>query len=92
MFALVFMIYYFMIVKPQQLKAKSQADLTASLKKGDNVVTSGGIYGRVAAIESDVISIEIAPNVKIKVELIHIARKVDTAESSSASGSVAKVK
>ena len=87
MFALVFMIYYFMIVKPQQLKIKTQTDLTASLKKGDTVVTSGGIFGRVSAIESDGVSIEVSPNVKIKVELVHIARKVELETAAGSNGS-----
>lgn len=83
MFVLVLMIYYFMIVKPQQLKANSQKELTGSLKKGDSVVTSAGIFGKVSSVEADSASIEVAPNVKLKVELEHIARKVDTEVSDS---------
>ena len=82
------MIYYFMIIKPQQLKVKSQADLTASLKKGDSVVTTGGIFGRVSSVETDGVSIEVAPNVKIKVELAHIARKNELEVGSSAASKV----
>jgi len=55
-----FMIYYFMIIKPQQLKAKTQADLMTSLKKGDAVVTSSGIFGKVSSVETDGVQIEIS--------------------------------
>lgn len=87
MFALVFMIYYFMIVKPQQMKIKSQTELTSSLKKGDTVVTSSGIFGKVSLVESDSVSVEVAPNVKIKFELSHVARKVEAGSETSAGGS-----
>lgn len=75
MFLVVFMIFHFMVIKPQQQKVKSQEELLGSLKKGDGVVTSGGLFGKVSAIEEEHVLLEIAPNVKVKVERTSIARR-----------------
>jgi|GEM_PF-453181 len=74
MFAMVFMIFYFLVLRPQQAKLKTQQDFLKALKRGDQVVTSGGIRGRVAAIENDHILLEIAANVKVKVDIVHVQR------------------
>ena len=78
MFAMVFMIFYFLVLRPQQAKLKAQQDFLKALKKGDQVVTSGGIRGRVAGIENDHILLEIAANVKIKVDTVHVQRLPET--------------
>lgn len=85
MFVIVFFIFYFLVMKPQQAKLKSHLDLIKSLKKGDNVVTSGGMIARVAGIEKDYILLEIAPNVRLKFEAAHISKKVDSEAANSKS-------
>ena len=75
MFALVYLIFFFMVTRPQQMKLKKQAELVASLKKGETVATTGGIIGRVAASEKDYILLDVSNNVKIKVENAHVARR-----------------
>lgn len=75
MFAIVFLIFYFMVIKPQQVKLKSQENLLTNLKKGDEVVTTGGLIGRVASIEEDCIQLEVSTNVKVKVEKLHVIKK-----------------
>lgn len=75
MLAIVYFIFYFIVVKPQQDKARSQDQMFKSLKRGDNVVTSSGIHGKVASVEDGAVSLEVSPNVKIKVESGHIVRK-----------------
>ncbi len=77
MFIIVFFIFYFMVLKPQQAKLKAQQELINSLKKGDQVVTSGGLFGRVAGTEKDHILVEFAPNVRVRVEPGHVLRKID---------------
>ena len=77
MFVVVFLIFYFMVLRPQQAKIKAQADLLAALKPGDNVVTTGGIIGKVVKSEQDFILIEVANNVKIKVEPSHVTKKLE---------------
>ena len=77
MFVMVFAVFYLFVIKPQQSKVKEQTKLLEGLKKGETVVTSGGIIGRVASVETDHILVEIATNVKIKVEKSSIFRKDD---------------
>lgn len=77
MFLMVFLIFYFMVIKPQQNKIKAQEALLKGLKKGDVVVSSGGIIGRVAAVEDDCVMVEVSSNVKLKIERGHVVRKVE---------------
>ncbi len=68
MIALFFGIMYFMIIRPQQKKAKEHNELIAALSKGDEVVTSGGILGKVVKIGDNFIEIKISDNANIKVQ------------------------
>lgn len=61
-----FIIFYFLLIRPQQKKAKEQKEMISSLQKGDNIVTSAGIFGRVVSVNDDSITVEIADNVRIK--------------------------
>jgi preprotein translocase subunit YajC len=64
---LMFAIFYFLLIRPQQKKAKAHKQLLASIKKGDRVVSSGGLYGVVTGLTDDVVTMEIAPKVRVKV-------------------------
>jgi preprotein translocase subunit YajC len=64
---LMFAIFYFLLIRPQQRKAKQHRELIASIKKGDRVVSSGGLYGVVTGLTDDVVTMEIAPKVRVKV-------------------------
>jgi len=64
---LMFVIFYFLLIRPQQKKAKQHRELLSSLKRGDSVITNGGIYGRIAEINENVITLEVADKVRIKV-------------------------
>jgi len=68
-----FAIFYFLLIRPQQKKAKEHKALIDTLKKGDNVVTAGGVHGKVIAIEDADLTLEIAPNVNIKIIRSYIA-------------------
>lgn len=68
-----FAIFYFLLIRPQQKKAKEHRALLDSLKKGDQVVTAAGIHGKVSGIDGDVVTLEIAPGVNIKVGKGYIA-------------------
>lgn len=61
------MIMYFFIIRPQQKKAREQSDLITNLKAGDEVVTSGGIIGKVRTVAEAFVTIEVANNTAIKV-------------------------
>lgn len=70
---LMFGIFYFLLIRPQQKKAKEHRSLLDSLKKGDLVVTAGGMHGKVTAIDDTVVTLEVAPGVNIKINKGHIA-------------------
>ena len=62
-----FLIFYVMIIRPQQKNAKKLEGYLTGLKKGDEVVTSGGLIGRIALVAGDVLTLEVANNVKMRV-------------------------
>ena len=66
-FILIFAIMYFMVIRPQQKKAKEHQALLNKLKKNDEVMTSGGIYGKVIDLKDTDVILEVAPNVRIRV-------------------------
>lgn len=66
MFAVVFFIFYFMVIRPQQKKMLDQEQLVKGLKKGDEVITSSGMYGKVVLHDEKSVTLEVSPNVKIK--------------------------
>jgi preprotein translocase subunit YajC len=61
-----FAIFYFLLIRPQQKRAKEHKALVESIKIGDQIITAGGIHGKVAAVQDDTIQVEIATGVKIK--------------------------
>jgi preprotein translocase subunit YajC len=66
-------IFYFLLIRPQQKKAKEHQVLLDALKKGDQVITASGVHGKIISVNDDVVSLEIAPNVVIKIVKSHIA-------------------
>jgi preprotein translocase subunit YajC len=75
MIPLVFMfaIFYFLLIRPQQKKAKEHRALLEGLKKGDLVVTAGGMHGKVNTLDDQVVTLEIAPGVNVKINKGFIA-------------------
>lgn len=66
-FVLIFIIMYFMVIRPQQKKAREHQEMLGKLKRNDEVMTSGGIYGKVVDLKETVVTLEVAPNVRIRV-------------------------
>ena len=66
MLVIMFAIFYLLLIRPQQKRAKQHKELIASLKTGDQVVTAGGIHGKVVSVQDDLVTLEIASNVRIK--------------------------
>lgn len=85
---LIFVIFYFLLIRPQQKKAKDHQTFLSNLQKGDNVVTSGGIYGQITGLTDTVVTLEIAENLKVKVSRQHIlgSKAQVTAENESPGG------
>lgn len=67
MLVIMFAIFYFLLIRPQQKRAKQHKQLIESLKVGDQVITAGGIHGKVSAIQDTVVTVEVATGVKIKI-------------------------
>ncbi len=70
---LMFAIFYFLLIRPQQKKSKQHKALLAGIKKGDKVITGGGLYGEITGITDEVVTMEIAPKVRVKVSRGSIA-------------------
>ncbi len=70
---LIFVIFYFLLIRPQQKKAKEHQTFLNNLKKGDKVVTGGGIHGKITGLTDVVATLEIADGVRIKVNRTAIA-------------------
>jgi preprotein translocase subunit YajC len=80
---LVFAIFYFILIRPQQKKMKEHEDMLNSIKVKDEVLTGGGIYGSVTKIEEDALFVEIAKGVEIKVLRSSVREVVSDTKSKS---------
>src|SRR5262245_36244718 len=79
-YVLMFAIFYFILIAPMRKQQKKTKDMLANLKKGDRVLTSGGIYGQVAQIEDQLVWVKIADTVKVKMARSAITSIVTEAE------------
>ncbi len=70
---LIFIVFYFLLIRPQQKRSKEHRALLSNLKEGDQVITSGGIYGRITGIRDDKVTVEISDKVRVKVNRGNIA-------------------
>jgi preprotein translocase subunit YajC len=68
MMVLLFVVFYFLLIRPQQKRVKEHKQMVESLAKGDEVVTNGGLLGRITNLGDNFIMLEIAPNLEIKVQ------------------------
>ncbi len=64
---LLFAVFYFLLIRPQQKRARTHKQFIENLKKGDKVVTSGGMYGTITGVTDEAVTIEVAEKVRIKV-------------------------
>ncbi len=76
-----FAIFYFLLIRPQTKRSKETQTMQTDLNKGDSVVTSSGIYGTVHKIKDDVITLQIADNVRVKFQLSAITSRVRESET-----------
>jgi preprotein translocase subunit YajC len=65
---LMFVLLYFLMIRPQMKRAKEQKQMIEALQKGDEVITAGGVLGRITRISDPYVSLEIAPNTEISVQ------------------------
>lgn len=72
-FLLIFVVFYFLLILPQQRRQKKQRELLDSLKKGDKVITSSGIWGTVTNLDKETATLQVADNTKIRLQRDHVA-------------------
>jgi preprotein translocase subunit YajC len=70
---LIFAVFYFILIRPQQKRQKEQRQLLQNLKKGDKVITTGGLQGTIVNLSDTVVTVEIADKVKVKVGRSYVA-------------------
>ena len=75
-FALMFVILYVLLIRPQQKRAREHETMIQNLKRNDEIITTGGLYGKVQGIADKVLVIEIAPNVRVRLERSQVASVV----------------
>ena len=74
---LIFVVFYFLLIRPQQKKMKEHKGKIDAVKKGDQVVTGGGLVGKVARVDAIYVDIELAPNMKVKAVKSTLADVID---------------
>jgi preprotein translocase subunit YajC len=79
-------VFYFLLIRPQQQKAKEHENFVKGLKKGEMVVTNSGIYGRIVDLKDDDVTLEIAPNVRVRHERSKIAGSAPGSAKAAAAG------
>lgn len=84
--ALVFVVFYFLLIRPQQQKAKAQRQMIDNLKRNDEVITAGGLYGKVIELNEKIVTIEIAANVRVRVDRPHIDSVTTAMKTSKGNG------
>ncbi len=71
---LMFVIFYFLLIRPQQKKAKEHRAMVADLSKGDEVVTAGGVLGRITSVGDNFVVMEVAEGIQLRVQRVSIAQ------------------
>ena len=82
-FVLIFAVFYFLVILPGRRQQKKKEAMIASLKKGDRIITSGGIHGTVAGVEDQTILLKVAENAKIRISKSAVAGKVNPSAGGS---------
>jgi preprotein translocase subunit YajC len=82
---LFFAVFYFLLIRPQQKRAKEHTDLISSLEAGDDVLTTGGIYGTIVSIDGQIAELEIADGIVVRIQRSAVAELIewDTGDASS---------
>lgn len=76
---LMFVIFYFLLIRPQQKKQKQHREMLSALKKGDKVLTGGGIYGRIVEVDGDVLRVDIGNDMVVEINRNFVSNMADRA-------------
>jgi preprotein translocase subunit YajC len=74
--ALMFAVFYFLLIRPQQKRAKEHANMINQLQKGDEVITRGGLVGKISGVKDDELIIELQEKVRVRVKRAYVEGKV----------------
>ena len=77
---LMFVIFYFLLIRPQQKKTKEHRAMISDLKKGDRIITSGGLHGRITGLDETTLTVEIADKVRVKIARANVGARVQAAQ------------
>lgn len=80
---------YFFMIRPQQKRQKEHAAMLSNIRKGDQIQTNGGLFGKVTAVDSTTLTVEIAPQIRVKIGKGFIARVVTDEKPKGAKDSAA---
>jgi len=69
----IFVIFYFLLIRPQQKQKKEHQNLLANIKVGDQIITGGGIYGKITGIKDNIVTVEISDKVRVRLNRSSIA-------------------
>ena len=90
MFGAIAVVFYFLLIRPQQQARKRHMEMVANLKKGDQVETAGGLIGKIKSLQDDEVRIELAPNVDVRVRrhaISEVRSKTEPAAANDAKAS-----
>ena len=79
-FLLIFVVFYFLLILPQQRRQKKQREMLAAIKKGEKIVTTGGIWGTITNLDKETVTVQISDNTKVRMQRDHVARIRTTEE------------
>lgn len=79
MMGLMILVFYFFMIRPQMKRQKELSKFRSELQKGDKIVTTGGLYGKIEEIKDNIIILEVAPNVKLKVDKSVVLKDISDA-------------
>ena len=86
MMGIIFAIFYFLLIRPQQKEHKAHLELLMGLQKGDNIATNSGLHGRVHEVSGETVVLEIADRVRITVDKTAVKRKIVTVSAGAVKG------
>ena len=78
-FVLIFALFYFLIIRPQQRQSRERKKMLSEIKRGDGIITTGGIHGRVINVDGDELTVEIAKGINIRMVRSGISEKTNSA-------------
>jgi preprotein translocase subunit YajC len=78
---LMFVVFYFLLIRPQQKKMKEHREMLSNLKRGDGIVTQGGVLGKITGITDRTVTLEVAEKIRLRVLRSHIAGKQSEMDS-----------